>query len=67
MTRYFKTIFVNVTPFMLMLAAAYLVGSFVNVSWNPVEWERDARIVTSIWALGFGVALHMKLHFEGLV
>ena len=52
---------------MLMLAAAYLVGSFVNVSWNPVEWDRDARIVTSIWGLGFGVALHMKLYAETLV
>ena len=67
MKRYFKTIFVNVIPFMLMLAAAYLVGSFVNVSWNPVEWDRDARIVTSIWGLGFGVALHMKLYAETLV
>ena len=67
MKRYFKTIFVNVMPFMLMLAAAYLVGSFVNVSWNPVEWDRDARIVTSIWGLGFGVALHMKLYAEALV
>ena len=67
MKRYFKTIFVNVIPFMLMLAAAYLVGSFVNVSWNPVEWDRDARIVTSIWGLGFGVALHMKLYAEALV
>ena len=52
---------------MLMLAAAYLVGSFVNVSWNPIEWDRDARIVTSIWGLGFGVALHMKLYVEALV
>ena len=67
MKRYFKTIFVNVIPFMLMLAAAYLVGSFVNVSWNPIEWDRDARIVTSIWGLGFGVALHMKLYAEALV
>ena len=67
MTRYFKTIFVNFMPFMLMLAAAYLVGSFVNVSWNPIEWDRDARIVTSIWGLGFGVALHMKLYAEALV
>ena len=67
MKRYFKTIFVNVIPFMLMLATAYLVGSFVNVSWNPVEWDRDARIVTSIWGLGFGVALHMKLYAEALV
>ena len=67
MTRYFKTIFVNVMPFMLMLAAAYLIGSFVNVSWNPIEWDRDARIVTSIWGLGFGVALHMKLYAEALV
>ena len=67
MKRYFKTIFVNVIPFMFMMAAAYLVGSFVNISWNPIEWDRDARIVTSIWGLGFGVALHMKLYAEALV
>lgn len=67
MTRYFKTIFVNVTPFMLMMAAAYLVGSFINVSWDPTDWEREARIVVASWGLCFGIALHTRLHFEGLV
>jgi hypothetical protein len=67
MTRYFKTIFVNVTPFIIMLAAAYLVGSFLNVSWNPVDWEPEARIVMAFWGVGFGFALYMRLQFESLV
>ena len=67
MTRYFKTIFVNAMPFIVTLAGAYLVGSFLNVSWNPVDWEPEARIVMAFWGMGFGFAMHMRLHFEGLV
>ena len=66
MKLYFKTIFVNIMPFAIMLCAAYLIGSFVNTSWNPIDWERDARLITSIWGIGFGFALHVRLHFEGL-
>jgi nitrate reductase gamma subunit len=67
MLRYFKTIFINIVPYAITLCAAYLIGSFVNISWNPVDWERDARLVTSIWGITFGGALHTKLFFEGLV
>ena len=67
MKLYFKTIFAVAVPFVLAMCGAYLVGSFVNVSWNPVDWERDARVVTSLWGVTFGGALYMKLHGEGLV
>ena len=67
MKLYFKTIFAVIVPFVLALCGAYLIGSFINVSWDPVEWERDARLVTSIWGLVFGGGLYMKLFYEGLV
>jgi hypothetical protein len=67
MFRYLKTIVVNTVPYIIMLCAAYLIGSFINISWNPVDWEREARIVTSIWGIVFGIALHTKLWMEGLV
>jgi hypothetical protein len=67
MIKYFKTIFINATPFVITVLAAYLLGSFINISWNPVDWEREARLITSIWGIAFGFALHTKLHFEGLV
>ena len=67
MTRYFKTVLATVVPFALAMLGAYLVGSFINISWDPVDWERDARLVTSIWGLVFGGMLYVKLHYEGLV
>lgn len=67
MLRYFKTIFINTAPYAITLCAAYLIGSFINISWNPVEWEREARVVTSIWGIAFGGALHTKLWMEELV
>ena len=67
MTRYFKTIFAVIVPFVLALCGAYLVGSFINISFSPVEWEPEARLLTSIWGIVFGGALYVKLHFEGLV
>ena len=67
MKLYFKTIFAVAVPFVLALFGAYLVGSFINISWNPIDWERDARMVTSIWGLVFGGMLYSKLYVEGLV
>ena len=67
MKLYFKTIFAVAVPFVLALFGAYLVGSFINISFSPMEWERDARMVTSIWGLVFGGMLYSKLYVEGLV
>lgn len=67
MTRYFKTIFAVAVPFVLALLGAYLVGSFINISWNPIDWERDARTVVTVWGLTFGAMLYLKLGSEGLV
>ena len=65
MKLYFKTIFAAIVPFVLALAGAYLIGSFVNVSWNPVDWERDSRTVLIVWGLIFGFMLYWKLNSEG--
>ena len=67
MNLYFKTIFTTIVPFGVTLAMAYLIGSFLNVSWNPAEWPLDMRIVMATFGWCFGIALYMKLKFERLV
>ncbi len=67
MNLYFKTIFTTITPFGVTLGMAYLIGSFLNVSFNPTEWPLDMRIVMATFGWCFGIALYMKLKFERLV
>ena len=67
MNRYFKTIFVTVVPFILALACAYLVGSFVCVSLDPSLWDFRDRLTTAVAGIAWGIALYMRLMFEGLV
>lgn len=67
MQLYLKTIFATITPFFVTLAMAYLIGSFLNVSFNPVDWTVDMRIVMATFGWVFGVALYVKLKFERLV
>ena len=67
MKRYFKTIFVTATPFCVTLFFAYLIGSFLSVSWNPAEWTADMRILMTEFGMAFGGALYMRLHWERLL
>lgn len=67
MKLYFETIFKACVPFTVTLFFAYLIGSFLNVSWNPVEWTMDMRILMSEFGVCFGIAMYIKLYHEGLV
>lgn len=67
MKRYFKTIFVTAVPFVITLGFAYLIGSFLSVSWNAAEWTGDMRIIMAEFGMCFGLALYMKLYKEMLV
>jgi hypothetical protein len=67
MLIYFKTIFVTIIPFCVTLGMAYLIGSFLNVSFDPVDWTVDMRIVMATFGWTFGGALYMKLRYERLV
>lgn len=67
MKRYFNTIFFNLVPFALGFLVCYLIGSFVSVSFDTALWERDTRISVVGGGIAWGVALYMKLHWEGLV
>lgn len=67
MQLYFRTIFVTITPFFVTLGMAYLIGSFLNVSFDPIDWTADMRIVMATFGWCFGVALYVKLKFERLV
>ena len=61
MKNYFETIGFAVIPFVLGMFAAYLVGSFINVSFDPALWEHDSRVFMSIVGLCCGTALYVKL------
>lgn len=67
MKLYFKTIFTTAVPFVVTMFFAYLIGSFLNVSFNPVDWTMDMRIFMSIFGMVFGIMLWLKLTFERLV
>lgn len=67
MKIYLETLARTLVPFVVTLFVAYLIGSFLNVSFSPVDWTLDMRIIMSIFGLGFGMMLWLKLGFEGLV
>lgn len=67
MIRYFNTLIFTLIPFALGLACAYLIGSFVCVSFDPMFWDYTDRLVTVTGGALWGGALYMKLMFEGLV
>ena len=67
MVRYFKTLFITLVPFVLGFVVCYLVGSFIEVSFDTVLWERDTRIGAVIGGFVWGFALYMKLFWEELV
>lgn len=67
MKQYFTTIFVTVVPFTITLFFAYLIGSFLSISWNPIDWTMDMRILMTEFGVVFGGALYIRLRYEGLV
>lgn len=67
MKLYFKVIFTACVPFIVTLFMAYLIGSFLNVDFNPAEWTMDMRILMSEFGVMFGGALYLKLYYEDLV
>ena len=67
MSRYFRTILVTAVPFCITLFFAYLIGSFLSVSWNAAEWTLDMRVLMAEFGVCFGGALYMKLRSELLV
>lgn len=67
MTRFFKTIFLTCTPFAVTLFLAYLIGSFLNISWNPVDWTMDMRILMTEFGFAFGGALYVRLRWDMLL
>lgn len=67
MTRYLKTLFVTLVPFVLGFFTCYLVGSFVSVSFDPTLWTFESRCMTAVIGYLWGAALYLKLTFEGLV
>ena len=67
MTRYFKTLFITVVPFVLAFVLCYLIGSFIEVAFDTALWERDTRISVIAGGMGWGIALYIKLYLEALV
>jgi len=64
---YMKVIATTCFPFVVTEFIAYLIGSFINVSFNPEMWTLDLRILMPWAGMLFGIALYMKLNHERLV
>jgi hypothetical protein len=64
---YLKVIALTCFPFMVTEFIAYLIGSFVSVSFNPELWTLDLRTLMPWLGMLFGIALYMKLNKENLV
>lgn len=56
-----KTIHQSLTPIAVGLFLFYLIGSFISVSFNPIDWSMECRIVTTVFGFIFGLAIEMKL------
>jgi ABC-type multidrug transport system permease subunit len=56
-----KTIHQSLTPIAVGLFLFYLIGSFISVSFNPVDWSIECRILTTVFGFIFGLMIEMKL------
>jgi hypothetical protein len=56
-----KEIVFVVTPYIVVSAVMYLMGSFLSASWNPEDWERVDRMFCIISAWVFGSMLLIRL------
>lgn len=59
-----RVIIYSLAPYMVMLPTAYLVGAFVEFSLNPQNWTWNARLVTMLFGICYGFALHMRMDAE---
>lgn len=59
--KYLKEIAFVVTPYIVVSAVVYLMGSFLSASWNPQEWLRADRIFCLVTAWVFGSMLLIRL------
>jgi hypothetical protein len=48
-------------PYAVGFAVFYLIGSFIEWSWNPGSWSWNVRCVISIFGMGYGFALSVKM------
>jgi len=59
--KYLREIGFIVTPFFVVSAMMYLMGSFLSASWNPESWTRADRAFCLITAWVFGAMLLIRL------
>ena len=48
-------------PYLVTFPTVYLVGAFVEFSLNPQNWTWNARLVTALFGVCYGYALHMRM------
>jgi len=61
MKNYLYAIILAINPFAVCLFCAYLLGSFMSVSWNTELWTFEMRCFMVCTGLVYGVALSIKL------
>jgi hypothetical protein len=51
-------------PYFVSYGFWYFVGSFISASWYPDAWTWELKVVMTIWAFFFGLAILWKLEAE---
>ena len=59
----FYLLFRTLLPFFVGCADVYLLGSFVSVSWSPIDWTWECRMMSVICGLVFGTMLWVRLEW----
>lgn len=54
----------TIAPFIIAALGIYLLGSFISVSFNPVDWTESLRMTAVINVMGWGWALWFRLSEE---
>lgn len=53
-------------PFSVGLALTYIVFAFIAWDSNPGNWSWEFRLVATIFAVCFGYAVNLRVHFRKL-
>ena len=55
----------NMLPVLAGLLLAYMIGSFIGVSFNPALWTENLRTFMVIFGLWAGVTIWIRLRLGG--
>jgi hypothetical protein len=64
MKKYFAIIGYCMTPYVVSYAFWYVVGAGISASWDTANWDFALKILLTLWAGLFGIALNHRIEQE---